>query len=71
VAAVPVKKAKYLKRSSTQVTAPGRTVILVQPTKAARQALGVRGRLKAKLKLAFTPNGGSASTLIRKVKLKG
>jgi hypothetical protein len=65
------KKAKYLKRSSTQVTAPGRTVILVQPTKAARQALGVRGRLKAKLKLAFTPNGGSASTLIRKVKLKG
>jgi hypothetical protein len=65
------KKAKYLQRSSTVVSAPGQASILVKPTKAARQALGARGRLKAKLKLAFTPNGGSAFTLVRKLKLKG
>jgi hypothetical protein len=64
------KKVKYLKSVSTQVTAPGQATLVVKPTKAARQALALSGKLKAKLKLVFTPSGGSPSTQVSKVKLK-
>jgi hypothetical protein len=64
------KRVKYLKSASTQVSSAGQAVQLVKPTKAARGALADRGKLKAKLKLVFTPNGGTASIQIIKVKLK-
>jgi hypothetical protein len=64
------KKPRILKRASVTVSAPGRAVLVVQATKTARSLLADKGRLKAKLKLAFTPNGGIASTQVRRVKLK-
>jgi hypothetical protein len=64
------KKTKYLKGIDTRVSAPGPAVLVVQSTKAARSVLADKGRLKAKLKLSFTPTGGAASTQVRKVKLK-
>jgi hypothetical protein len=42
----------------------------VKPTKAGRSILADKGKLKTKLKLVFTPTGGTASTQVRKVKLK-
>jgi hypothetical protein len=65
------KKGTYLKRASVAVTAAGQTVeIPVKPTKTARSLLAERGALKAKLKVVFTPTGGSASAQVAKVKLK-
>lgn len=69
-AAAAKKKTKYLKRSSVQIGAPGTASLQVNPTKAGRRALALHPRVKGKLKLAFTPTGGSASTQTIKVKLK-
>jgi hypothetical protein len=70
VAAAGKKNVRYLKRTKARVSAPGNVVLVVKPTKAAKQALAPDDRLKAKLKLVFTPTGGTASTQVRKVKLK-
>jgi hypothetical protein len=64
------KKPQLLKSTSAQVAAPGPLTILIKPTKAAKSILAAAGKLKAKLKLVFTPIGGSAATQIVKVKLK-
>jgi hypothetical protein len=64
------KKTKLLKRASTTVGAPGVVSLVVRATKAARSRLADNDKLKARLKLAFTPTGGAASTQVRKVKLK-
>jgi hypothetical protein len=52
------------------VAAPGSTELAVFPTKAARAALARRLKLKATLKVTFTPFGGSPSSRIVQVKLK-
>jgi hypothetical protein len=64
------KKTRLLKRARAQVAAPGAQILFVKPTKAARAALARGKRPKAKLKLVFTPTGGSPSTRIVKVRLK-
>jgi hypothetical protein len=64
------QKPKLLRSASTTLNAPGNAVLVVKATKLARSLLADRGRLRAKLKLAFTPTGGTASTQVRKVKLK-
>jgi hypothetical protein len=64
------KKTKLLKRASATVSAPGQAVLLVKATKAARSLLADKDKLKAKLKLSYTPTGGTASTQVRKIKLK-
>lgn len=69
-AAAAKKKTRYLKRASTQLSAPGQVTLVVKATKAARSLLAERGKLKAKLKLVFTPTGGSPSTQVKRVKLK-
>lgn len=69
-AAAAKKKTRYLKHSSLQIGAPGTVRLQVLPTKAARQALRSRAKLRAKLKLRFTPTGGTPATQTIKVKLK-
>jgi len=64
------KKPKLLKRSSVQVSAPTSTQLLVFPTKAAKVALSDGKKVKAGLKLAFTPTGGTTSTQLIKLKLR-
>jgi hypothetical protein len=69
-AAAAAKKPKLLKQQVAEVGGPGPLTIILKPTKAAKALLAEGRRPKAKLKLAFTPAGGSASTQIVKVKLK-
>ena len=61
---------RMLTASSVRVAAPGSTELTVLPTKAARAALARRLKLKATLKVTFTPFGGSPSSRIVQVKLK-
>jgi len=70
-AAAGKTKRHYLKRVSRSVQVPGQTInLLVKPTKQARAVLAAKGRLKARLKVVFTPTGGSPSARILKVTLK-
>ena len=65
------KKQKYLKRSTMPVAVAGQTIrLLARPTKQARALLRERGRLKAKLKVVFTPTGGGPATQVLPVRLK-
>jgi hypothetical protein len=68
--AAGAKKPNFLKRTGFPVAAPGPVSLVVKPTKAARQALTEKDKLNAKLKLLFTPTGGSPATRVIKVKLK-
>jgi hypothetical protein len=69
-AAAAAKKPLLLKQVSAQIAAAGPLTILLKPTKAARSLLKKKGKLKARIKLTFTPTGGSSSTTIVKAKLK-
>ena len=65
------KKQKYLKRSTMPVGVAGQTIrLLVRPTTQARALLGEKARLKAKLKVVFTPTGGNPATQVLPVRLK-
>jgi hypothetical protein len=64
------KKPKLLKRTKSQAPAPAPLSFVVKPTKLAKSLLADGVRPKAKLKLIFTPTGGSPSTQVVKVKLK-
>jgi hypothetical protein len=59
-----------VKGTSIQVAAPGQAVLLIKPTNRTRSALRARGKLKAKVKLAYTPLGGSPTAQVVKAKLK-
>jgi hypothetical protein len=69
-AAAKKKKPKLLKRSSVQVGAPTSTQLRVLPTKTAKAELAQGKKVKAGLKLSFTPTGGTASTQLIKLKLR-
>ena len=69
-ASAAAKKPRYIKRKTTQVNAAGKVTFKLKATKAARQALKTKARLKAKLRLAFTPTGGTTAVETKKTKLK-
>jgi hypothetical protein len=64
------KRPKLLKRSWVEISRPGSPQLQVFPTKVARMALARGKKVKAALKLTFTPKGGSPSTQVTKVKLR-
>jgi hypothetical protein len=65
------KNQLYLKSAGTALAVPGQTAILeFKPTKRARTLLHERRKLKAKVKVVFTPTGGTSSSQTLKVKLK-
>jgi hypothetical protein len=64
------KRPKLLKRSAVTLSQPGSTQLQVFPTKAAKTALAHGKKVKAALRLSFTPSGGSSSTKVTKVKLR-
>jgi hypothetical protein len=70
VAVTAAKKPTLVKNQRMQVAAPGSVTVLLKPTKAAKSALAAGRKPKAKLKLVFTPTGGSPSTRLLQVKLK-
>jgi hypothetical protein len=72
IAASAKKKRKpmLLKRASVNATAPGPVVIRVSPAKAAKLVLRRGKRVKAGLRVAFTPTGGKATSQALKVKLR-
>jgi hypothetical protein len=61
---------RRLTQSTVQAGAPGTVVLKVNATKSARSLLARKGKLFAKLKLVFTPTGGSAASKVVRVKLK-
>jgi hypothetical protein len=63
-------QAKTLKAKTVPVAAPGPLTVVLKAKKAARADLADGERVKAKLKLSFTPTGGSAATQAVKVRLK-
>jgi hypothetical protein len=64
------KKPQLLKQTQVQVGGPTGTQLLVFPTKAALRALNEGKKVKAGLKLSFTPTGGTASTQLIKLRLR-
>jgi hypothetical protein len=63
--------AKLLKSTTKHAARPGQLSLKVKATKAARSMLAATRKLKTKLKVVFTPTGGTPSTQIVKAKLKG
>jgi hypothetical protein len=70
VAVAAAKKPTLVKSQRLQVSAAGPLSVLLKPTKAAKAALAAGRKPKAKLKLVFTPTGGSSYTQLLQVKLK-
>jgi hypothetical protein len=68
--ATAAKKRKLLKLATARASAPASVSLVVKPTKAAKALLADGKRPKVKLKLVFTPTGGSPSSQPLKVRLK-
>jgi hypothetical protein len=69
-AAVAKKKAliKSIKRNTKK---PGKVTVKIKPSKAGKAILRKKGKLKVKVRISFTPAGGTKSTTAtKKIKLK-
>jgi hypothetical protein len=64
------KGKKFLKAASVGVSGPGEVTLSLAPTETARNRLALKKKLKAAVKLVFTPTGGTAATQTLKLKLK-
>lgn len=61
------KRTITIARVKKVVTAAGVVKVVLKPTKLAMKYLKARGRLSAKVKITYTPTGGTAKTLTDKV----
>lgn len=64
------KKPVLIKKASVTVTAPGVAKLNLKPTGAGKKKLKEKGKLAFKVKVTFTPTGGTAATQTFKGKLK-
>lgn len=64
------KTKKRIKAKTVAATAAGTLNLPVKPTKSARKTLATKGKLKLKVAVTFTPTGGLAATVTRKLTLK-
>lgn len=64
------KTKKRIKAKTLTATAAGTLKLPVKPTKSARGTLEEKGKLKLKVAVTFTPTGGFAATVKRKLTLK-
>jgi len=64
------KTKKRIKAKTLTATAAGTLKLPVKPTKSARGTLEEKGRLKLKVAVTFTPTGGFAATVKRKLTLR-
>jgi len=64
------KTKKRVKAKTVTATAAGTLKLPVKPTKSARKTLANKGKLKLKVAVTFTPTGGIAATVTRKLTLK-
>jgi subtilisin-like proprotein convertase family protein len=55
---------------SKAVAGPGTVKLTVKPKGKTRKKLNSTGKASVKVKLTFTPNGGTSSTITKKIKLK-
>ena len=69
-AVAAAKKPTLVKNKRMQLTAPATVNLLLKPTKAAKSRLATGRTTKAKLKIVFTPTGGSPSSKLLQIKLK-
>lgn len=72
IVAVDAKKKgpKRIRRTSFTATADGVAVLPLKATKAGKQTLQAKGKLKFKLRVTFTPTGGTAATQVFSGRLK-
>lgn len=63
-------KKKKVKRANLTVTAAGAVLLPLQPTALGRKVLKLKGKLKTRIDVTFTPTGGLAATQTYKVTLK-
>ena len=59
-----------IKKASVTATAAGAVKLNLKPTGAGKKSLKKKGKLSFKLKVTFTPTGGTAATQQFKGKLK-
>jgi len=64
------KSKKRIKAKTLTATAAGTLKLPVKPTKSARKTLENKGKLKLKVAVTFTPTGGLAATVTKKLTLK-
>ena len=64
------KTKKRIKAKTLTATAAGTLKLPVKPTSSARKTLKEKGKLKLKVAVTFTPTGGLAATVKRKLTLK-
>lgn len=64
------KGKKRIKAKTLTASAAGTLKLPVKPTKFARKTLAAKGRLKLKVAVTFTPTGGFAATMTRKLTLR-
>lgn len=64
------KTKKRVKAKTLTATAAGTLSLPVKPTKSARETLKEKGKLKLKVAVTFTPTGGFAAAVTRKLTLK-
>jgi len=65
-----IAAAKRLLTTSTASGGPGIIVIPLKLTKAAKQKLRQKGKVKVNARITFTPNGGTARSQTTKLKIK-
>lgn len=64
------KSKKRIKAKTLTATAAGTLKLPVKPTKSARKTLVNKGKLKLKVAVTFTPTGGLAATVTKKLTLR-
>jgi hypothetical protein len=68
VAAKAAKGPQLLTRTSKRLNAPGKAKLSVKLSKAAQKRLAANGRLSVRVRVIFTPDGGSSTAKTLKVK---
>jgi hypothetical protein len=62
--------AKKLLKPSSASGGPGTIEVMIKLTKAAKQKLRRKGKVRVNARITFTPNGGTANSLTQKLKIK-
>jgi hypothetical protein len=64
------KKPALIKKTTVNATKAGPVRVKIKPTKAGKKILKRKGKLTTKINVTFTPTGGQANTVTRKVTIK-
>ena len=69
-ASAAARKKKKLLKPSSATGGPGAIVVKLKLTRAGKQKLKKRHKVTVKAKITFTPDGGTANSLTKKLRIK-